>query len=394
MYLNKVALQGIAGLLIVVCACNALAQGAENGTQDPPAAWEDEIRKKLSRRVSFEFVDTPVEEAITFIQTLSKVNIVLDPKVADKGLPTITLRVTDMDLKTALDWICRLSDLTIKLRNRVVYITKADSGHDADTGYTAHRLRDGLPDDVSPQKLKALSAVAAPQARVAFDVDLNLLQIASDEPRDLPRIQTLLKAMDVDTAQWEDEVLKKLSRKVSFEFIDTPLEEAISFLRGLTNINIILDPKAGKNPKPLSLRVTDTDLKTALDLICRQAGLACKPKAHAIFITVGSKADPAFCVCRLRQGLPNGVTEKKLKELIVVGAPKARIAFDPNLKLLIIACDETKDLQRVKTLLKTLGVDTEADRVTKPPAEAPKEPELEVKTETQLEAPQKPVKDF
>jgi hypothetical protein len=87
--------------------------------------WKEEIRRRLSRRVSFEFVDTPLQEALTFLNTLSRVNLILDPKAAAAGAGQvkITLRVTDMDMQTALSWILRLADLVYDLRNQAVFIT-------------------------------------------------------------------------------------------------------------------------------------------------------------------------------------------------------------------------------------------------------------------------------
>ena len=93
-------------------------------TEEP---WKQEVRKKLSRRVSFEFVDTPLEEAIQFLNAMTKVNIILDPKVTAEGgnKTPITLRVQDMEMEQALKWILRLAELEFDLRNQAVYITKA-----------------------------------------------------------------------------------------------------------------------------------------------------------------------------------------------------------------------------------------------------------------------------
>lgn len=100
------------------------AQG--EGARRPEEPWKQEIRKKLSRHVSFEFVDTPLEEAIQFLNSLTKVNIILDPKIAAEGAnkTPITLRVQDMEMDLALKWILRLAELEYDLRNQAVFITK------------------------------------------------------------------------------------------------------------------------------------------------------------------------------------------------------------------------------------------------------------------------------
>jgi type II secretory pathway component GspD/PulD (secretin) len=98
------------------------AQVSKTRVEEP---WKLEILRRLSRRVSFEFVDTPLQEALTFLNSLSKVNLILDPKAATAGAAQmkITLRVTDMDMETALKWILRLAELDFDLRNQAVFIT-------------------------------------------------------------------------------------------------------------------------------------------------------------------------------------------------------------------------------------------------------------------------------
>ena len=88
--------------------------------------WKEEIRKKLRKPVSFEFVDTPLVDAIKFLDTQTHVTIILDPKaVADGADKTaINLRVQDMELEQALKWILRLAELEYDLRNQAVFITK------------------------------------------------------------------------------------------------------------------------------------------------------------------------------------------------------------------------------------------------------------------------------
>jgi hypothetical protein len=59
----------------------------------------------LERKVSAEFVDTPLQELLTFIQTLGKSSINLDPQVATAGSATlkVTYRCKDMPCGLILD---------------------------------------------------------------------------------------------------------------------------------------------------------------------------------------------------------------------------------------------------------------------------------------------------
>ncbi len=97
-------------------------QEAKTRPQDP---WKLEVRKKLARHVDFDFVDTPLDEVISFLNQLAQVTIILDPKVAAKGAnkAPITLRVQDMEMEVALRWILKLAELEYDLRGQAVFIT-------------------------------------------------------------------------------------------------------------------------------------------------------------------------------------------------------------------------------------------------------------------------------
>ncbi|MBI3832270.1 MAG: tetratricopeptide repeat protein [Planctomycetes bacterium] len=97
---------------------------AGSGNAEEP--WKLEARKKLSRHVSFEFVDTPLDEALNFLDSLSKVGVSVDPRIAAEGAykTPITLRVADMDMETALKWMLRLSDLDYEIKDHGIFITK------------------------------------------------------------------------------------------------------------------------------------------------------------------------------------------------------------------------------------------------------------------------------
>ncbi|MBE7462432.1 MAG: hypothetical protein HS116_02960 [Planctomycetes bacterium] len=89
--------------------------------------WKQDIKKKLQRKVSFEFVDTPLDEAITFLRSLTNVTMIVDPKVLEGGAAPINLRVTDMTLELALEWILRLAELDYALKDNAVFISKRTS---------------------------------------------------------------------------------------------------------------------------------------------------------------------------------------------------------------------------------------------------------------------------
>jgi len=88
--------------------------------------WKRQIARKLDRKVTFEFVDTPLSEALQFLQTLTDTTIVLDPRASEESggdNTPITLNVTNMPLRTALKWILRLADLDFALKGEAVFIS-------------------------------------------------------------------------------------------------------------------------------------------------------------------------------------------------------------------------------------------------------------------------------
>ncbi|HUT35523.1 MAG TPA: hypothetical protein VNE39_18690 [Planctomycetota bacterium] len=115
----------------------AFAEGA--GVQKPPKpgvrpaaaakpAGDNEADRKIkevlkTKRVTFDFVETPIGDAMNFIQQLLGVNVVVDPGL-DKGR-ALTLRVNDMPMGQALQWIAKLADAKMEVRDGAVVIQRA-----------------------------------------------------------------------------------------------------------------------------------------------------------------------------------------------------------------------------------------------------------------------------
>ncbi len=115
--------------------------------------WARDIRHKLERKVSFEFVDTPLSEAIQFLQTLTKINMILDPNAVEmRGNTPINLKVANMTLNLALDWILRLADLNYALRDSALFISTRERLRTAVTLriYDVRDLTEDVPDYPGP----------------------------------------------------------------------------------------------------------------------------------------------------------------------------------------------------------------------------------------------------
>jgi hypothetical protein len=75
--------------------------------------------------MSFELVETPMTETVSHLQTLTGLNIILHPELAEAN-PAISLRVRNMRLGSALNWICRLADARYVLMDEAIYIVPKD----------------------------------------------------------------------------------------------------------------------------------------------------------------------------------------------------------------------------------------------------------------------------
>lgn len=88
--------------------------------------WERKIKEALNKKVTFDFVETPLQDVVNFLSSLVDVTIVLDT-VAVKDAPNVTLRVNEMRLQSALNWILKLVALKYTLKDEAVFISKAEA---------------------------------------------------------------------------------------------------------------------------------------------------------------------------------------------------------------------------------------------------------------------------
>jgi len=88
--------------------------------------WERRIKEALNKKVTFDFVETPLQDVVAFLSSLVDVTIVLDT-AAVKDAPNVTLRVNDMRLQSALNWILKLVALKYTLKDEAIFISKAEA---------------------------------------------------------------------------------------------------------------------------------------------------------------------------------------------------------------------------------------------------------------------------
>lgn len=273
--------------------------------------WVKQMKDALQRQVSFEFVDTPLEETLVFFNSISKVNIILDPAVVAEGtgkLP-INLKVANMPMDTALTWILRLAQLSYDFRNLAIFVSKPDrlvrspvlkvynlramklNGKGLDA-LLRNQLLDKafkVPATSIAERDGMLVVIQRPQIQEMIGELLR--QLGSDDApgsRSGKGILVSTASRDGSDAKWKEEIRKKLQNKVSFEFVDTPMDEAIAFVRNLSDTTIVVDPRLLEaGVPPINLRVTDMKLDLALGWVLKLADTQMTLRDRAIFISKG-----------------------------------------------------------------------------------------------------------
>ena len=141
--------------------------------------WKLEIKEQMQKRISFDFVDTPLEDVVAFLTNLTNANMVLDPAAVGGDDVPVTLKVSDMKLEAVLDWILRLVNLSYVLIDEAIFISTADrlqelpSQRNMQIVYRAYDLREQLREDSREVLLDLIrNSLAAdweaPEAILAF----------------------------------------------------------------------------------------------------------------------------------------------------------------------------------------------------------------------------------
>jgi chemotaxis protein histidine kinase CheA len=101
--------------------------------RNPPAEWSPALlpfARRLKLPVTFEFNDTPLREALKRVSELSGATFELGAGTAADDTP-ITLRVTDMPVLLAAEWVARLAELEVRTEESKVVVEPRRNPADA-----------------------------------------------------------------------------------------------------------------------------------------------------------------------------------------------------------------------------------------------------------------------
>jgi len=102
---------------------SAPTRGLEEGKGE---TWRKDLDNQLEQEVTLDFQEQDLNEVVSFLQRVTRANIVLDPKVIAAQPPPISLNVNKMRLRYVLDHIVKLSGLTYAMKDEALYISSAD----------------------------------------------------------------------------------------------------------------------------------------------------------------------------------------------------------------------------------------------------------------------------
>ena len=353
--------------LLLALACAAFVPGAR-----AEETAEEKIKKALTRKVSFEFVDTPLTDALDFIRRLSNVAIVVHPKIiADgKDKTTINLRVTDMNMDLALEWILKLAELDYKIRNQGIYIfppgakdepekvvdVKKEIDAAAGPGILRARFGNGAAIEADVAMIKQFPYLAqeilafgfdpakdemlalapgrdfpphisvamfiesaktiAPDAKFDFDDRLKLLYIRSTDESDLRRIHAIARALRrAPPNPAFEQPFANPNQKVTLKATDRPLKDVLDKLCAMARLTpVAADREAVERfRQPITLDVTDMELKECFFLVAKMTELRFEYQANntIAFSMAGAPKLPQLSVKPPRPPAETGPKEKR-----------------------------------------------------------------------------------
>jgi hypothetical protein len=290
-------------------------------------AWREPLMQMLrDKKVSFDFTDMELPKAIALLQKESGVFLPIDPKLLVEGqFPTITLRVKDMTIDLALDWVLRLADLELSEKDQSLLVTARGIGlGQCEIGFqnvddlidvpgdekALTRLCEMVRTRVRPDSWDpALGTwIESLGGKLVFTQTAEVHQSVADvlenqrsframvkqvevdgkwpaaplDPKDVPRERTAASVHDA-----LDELRQKLKKKISFDVTDKELGDLLPEIATAAGVTIVLDPRLaakGADKTVITLKVSEMNADNALRWVMRMADVEYELHSDAVFI--------------------------------------------------------------------------------------------------------------
>jgi hypothetical protein len=113
-------------LIVLVLSALIFGPVMTAGAREVPKDLRSMLQILEARKVNVDFEDLPLSEVLKFFSNATGVNLVLSPMVTEKRDAadlTVTLRLNEVSVKTALSIVLKLKDLASVYRHGVIMIT-------------------------------------------------------------------------------------------------------------------------------------------------------------------------------------------------------------------------------------------------------------------------------
>jgi len=302
--------------------------------KSPRREAEEAIRRALAQPVSIDFEETPLEDVAAFLQESRRIPVLLDFRaLEDVGIrpdAPVSLRVSDISLRSALRLMLRQLDLTCVVRNEVLMISTPEEAEQWDVA-RVYPVGDLVGRTISTGEIgydfDSLSNLITTCIRPSTWPDGNhympevdfgsvgaVVFTQTDEAHaEVASLLAALRSIARQTAEgktpdpilfdryWPEppayELIRKaLSRKVSLDLNKAPIDDVIDHLRKITGINIVLDRGALEDvnvPEDalVSIEAADVPLRSALGLILGELDLSYQIWDEVLLITTPEEAE-------------------------------------------------------------------------------------------------------
>ncbi|HUT90065.1 MAG TPA: hypothetical protein VMY37_11245 [Thermoguttaceae bacterium] len=291
---------------------------------------EERIAKALGKRISVDFQDTPLQEAIAFLEETCGIPILLDLRALDQvGIEPearVSLQVKDISLRSVLSLMLGRLDLTYVIRQEVLQITTPEEaetqlttrvypvgdlvGQRDESGertYGFEPLSDLVFSCIRPENWDNVGGPGSIATAECPGIQAFVVRQTCDVHDEIAGLLAALREMVGQAADgklpepilmdayWPDKVARQrirdvLARKVSCDFLETPLEEVIAHWGKAAETNLLLDVRALDDVGiPLDVPVTRSasgvSLRQALRQMLRDLDLTYIIEDEVILVT-------------------------------------------------------------------------------------------------------------
>ncbi|MCA9162966.1 MAG: hypothetical protein KDA62_08300 [Planctomycetales bacterium] len=260
-------------------ASSGLAQEADNSpTSSAKSPKVGVVEKALDAKVSFEFIDTPLNDVAAYIADAQDINVLIDElALSDEGIAKdhpVTLGIRDVSLRSALRLMFKPLALTFVIEDEFLVITTLTTAEtnlpvrvypvqdlvgvraaDGDaTYYDTQQLIDLIEQTIA---MDSWASVGGPgEARGAqgklvvsqtqaahreIETLLKSLRTLKDRFAKQPQKPVDLTRVVETNHEVEQQIARQLDRKIEVDFVQTPLTDAATFLAEQVGAPIVID---------------------------------------------------------------------------------------------------------------------------------------------------------